>query len=134
MIEIKEKKESPLLSRIEVIADLSYENTTPSNVEIKKQLAKKLNVDEKLVMIKNIKTYFGMHKAKIFANVYKKDKDIREPEHIFRKQEPKEKKEKPVEKPKEEKAEAKKEEKPKEAEEKKEPEKKEEKTPEKKPE
>ncbi len=114
-LEIIDKKQNPVLSRIEIKATIGFEKATPSNDEVKKEIASKLKADEKLVVIKGIYTDFGITKADVNAYVYKTKKDLDKIEP--KKKEKKEKKpkaEKPAEAQKKEapKEEAKPEEKP----------------------
>ena len=116
-LKIIEKKEQPMLSRIEVKGKLEFEGATPSADEVRKQLSSELKVDEKLIAVKNIFTHFGVRGADLTAYAYLNEEDMKKLEP-----KPKEKagakpaaKEAPKEKPKEEKPkEAPKEEKPKE--------------------
>ena len=112
---IKDKKENKLLSRLEVAGDLSFEAATPSNEDVKKEVAKAVGKDEKLVIIKGIYTDYGISTAKVEAYVYNDEAKMKELEE-FRKKAKKNKEggeEKSAEKPTE-KAEEKKEEAPKE--------------------
>lgn len=69
-LEIKDKKENPLLSRIEYTAYLSFEGATPSLPEIKKELAKVSNTEPDLIDIVKAETHFGETKATVAVNVY----------------------------------------------------------------
>ena len=69
-MEILEKVEEPLLSRIAVKASVVFEAATPSTEEVAKQIASALKKDEKLVVVKKIATTYGEKKADIDAVVY----------------------------------------------------------------
>lgn len=69
-IEISKQRETPLLSRKRVTFTIEYEGTTPSRLDVRKELAKKLGVDESLVVIKHIYGRYGIKKSKVIANVY----------------------------------------------------------------
>ena len=69
-IQIKEKKEEPLLSRTKVNAQLEFENATPSYAEITTGLSRNLKTEEKLIVIRNVYTSFGHKKADVTAYVY----------------------------------------------------------------
>lgn len=69
-LEIKEKKENPLLSRTEVTAYLSFEGATPHLTEMKKELAKASGSQPDLIDIVRAETHFGETKATITANIY----------------------------------------------------------------
>ncbi len=70
-LSITEKKDNGLLSRTEVCGTLLFQNATPSNADVAKNLATKLAADEKLVVVKQIKTKFGAKSAELCAYVYK---------------------------------------------------------------
>jgi len=126
-IDIKEKKEMPLLSRMNVRAELSYDGATPSRTEIKKLIASNIGADEKLLVIKKVETAYGARKAGVEGHVYKNEEDMKKTEKEYLlKRDVKEKKEKKPAEAKEKKEEAKPEDKP--AEDKKEQAKPEEKT------
>jgi ribosomal protein S24E len=69
-VTILEKKESPLLSRAELIADIEFDKSTPSNTDVAKQLAALNKTEEGLVKIKKIATKFGAKKATVTAVIY----------------------------------------------------------------
>jgi len=73
-LKVTSKKEEPLLSRTMVEAELVFEKATPSNEEIRSKLAQSLGKDEKLVVIKNAHTSYGLKKAKITSYVYDDEK------------------------------------------------------------
>jgi len=86
-LELKEQKESPLLSRKEVTAVLSFpQKATPSNADVQKQLADAVKADQKTVVVKQILTRYGEQTADVRAYVY-------DSEDALKKIEPKSKKE-----------------------------------------
>lgn len=126
-LKIVEKKEQPLLSRIEITGILEFEGATPSAKDVKKQLSTELKVGEELIVIKNIFTHFGKTNADLVAYAYLNKEDMEKIEPKPKKKAakpgaaPKEgakeapKEEKKAEAPKKEKKEEAKEEKKKEA-------------------
>ena len=106
-IEILNKEKNELLGREGIEAKVSYSEATPSRKEIRKELAKKVGKKENLVVVQEIKTYFGSGIAKIYANAYDREEDLKagEIESIVKRHEEKKKEEK-AEAPKEEKKEA----------------------------
>lgn len=73
---ISEKK-SPLLERSRYKFDLEYfGESTPNNTNVKKEIAKILKVDEKLVAIRHIYQKFGINRAKVIVHVYQKASDL----------------------------------------------------------
>lgn len=69
-LKIANKKENPLLSRIEVSGEIVFSGATPSNADLQKAIADKLKVDPSVVKVKNINTSFGETKASFEVNVY----------------------------------------------------------------
>ena len=114
-LKIISQTEEPLLSRTSVKASIIFEAATPSTEEVKKQLAKAVKKDEKLVVVKKIATHYGEKSADIDAVVYDSEDALKQTEPHPKKKEEKKpaeaKAEAPKEAPKEEKpAEEKKEE------------------------
>jgi ribosomal protein S24E len=67
---ITKDETKPLLKRREVCARLGYDARTPSRNDVRKELAKKLNAKEELVLIKKITPQAGTQAANIEADVY----------------------------------------------------------------
>ena len=59
-----------LLSRIEVDGQIDFSGATPSNVDVRIAVAKALDVDKELVVIKEIYTQYGQTKATVRAYQY----------------------------------------------------------------
>ncbi len=70
-LKITNKKEEPLLFRTEILAEGIAEGATPSNADIKKVIASELKSDESLIVIENIKTYFGSLSFLVRVHKYK---------------------------------------------------------------
>jgi len=103
-IEILKQEKNVLLGREGIEAKVAYSEATPSRKNIRKELAKKIGKKEELVVVREIKTYFGSGMAKIYANAYDKEEDLKasEMESIIKRQEGKNKEsaDKPAEAPK----------------------------------
>jgi len=69
-IEIKTKKENPLLKRQELEGIIAFEGATPSLQNLKDELAKKLGVQTEVVAVRHIFGDFGGVKADFDAVVY----------------------------------------------------------------
>ena len=74
---IVERKEVPLLSRAHIKASLNFSGVTPSNSDVKGQLASALKTNQNLIVIRNILTGFGSHTAKISAYVYDNEENLK---------------------------------------------------------
>jgi len=80
-IEVKKERDTPLLSRKRVTITAEYEGATPSRNDLRKEIAKKINAKENLVVLKHIYTRFGSQKAKIIAHVYNNEEDLKKLEN-----------------------------------------------------
>lgn len=69
-VKITADKENKLLSRREVLGEISFTGATPSNAELKKHLASLLKSSEDCVVVKHIYTDFGLSHAKFSAYCY----------------------------------------------------------------
>lgn len=72
---ILNKTEQPLLSRVELKAEISYEKTTPSRADIIKSIASHAKAEENVIALVKVATGFGSKKAKILAHIYKTEAD-----------------------------------------------------------
>ena len=96
-LKISETTDEPLLSRKKITAEGSAEGPTPSGKEVHEAITKAAKADGKLVVIKKIRTYFGLRRLKVTAYVYNNEEEMKRIERI--KEETKE--EKAEEEPKE---------------------------------
>ena len=67
---IKNKKENPQLQRQEVTGELTFTGATPSNQQLKDELAKKLGVSVDVIVMRHIYGAFGTGKAQFEAVAY----------------------------------------------------------------
>ena len=70
------QEEQPLFSRVHYQFTINFENVTPSNDDVRKELAKKADTKEELVIINQIKTQNGYKEAKVDAYVYSDEKSL----------------------------------------------------------
>jgi ribosomal protein S24E len=91
-IEIKNKKENPLLARIEVSGIVAFEGATPSNEQVAQSIASQLKVDASVVKMKKIYTTMGSREAEFLAFVYNSKEELDKIEPKPKKQLEKEKK------------------------------------------
>jgi ribosomal protein S24E len=71
---ITEKKEEPLLSRVLVRAKIEFKDITPSYKDVLSALAVTLKKDEKLIAIRHLYQSFGNKTAEVVAYVYADEK------------------------------------------------------------
>ncbi len=85
-IELLDKKDQPLLSRIDVTFKITHPNErTPKRDEVREELANQMNVKKSSIVIDNMKSIFGKSETMGFAKIYKSDKEakVMEREHIL---------------------------------------------------
>ena len=75
-LKITGTKEQPLLFRQVVHAIGNADSVTPSKSEAQKIIAAELKCDEKLVVVKGIKTYFGLRKIDATAYKYNDEESL----------------------------------------------------------
>lgn len=74
--EIKVENAMPLLGRREIKGTIIFDQATPSNDSLRKEIAGLLKVSEELVVTKHIYTHFGSSAADFFAYVYSSKEDL----------------------------------------------------------
>lgn len=75
--EIVTKIDNPLMKRVELAGNLTFNAATPSNNDVKKELAAQMKSKEENVQVKNIYTAFGESTANFSAYVYKSEEDLK---------------------------------------------------------
>ena len=113
-IQVISDEKKPLLKRREITARLGYDDKTPSRLEIRRSLAKKLGVKEELVVVTRIKPYYGTPAADLEVAIYDDESALKElePDYMIKRHLPKEEKEERKEEGEEEKKAGEKKEKP----------------------
>lgn len=76
-LKILNKEEYPLLARTRIKSEIIFERATPSKAEVKSQLSKDLGKDEKLIVVKNIYTKYGLKKAINLSYVYENEEAMK---------------------------------------------------------
>lgn len=77
-LSIINKKDNPLLSRVELSAEVKFVNApTPKKEDVKKKIASVEKADEKLVVIKKIGNTYGIGKINILAYIYSSEEDLK---------------------------------------------------------
>jgi small subunit ribosomal protein S24e len=69
-LEITKEKETPLLSRKRITADVTFEGKTPSRVDLRNQLSQSIKAPAENIVIRHIYTKFGEQRAKVIAHLY----------------------------------------------------------------
>ena len=93
-VKIVSKKENPLLKRKEVQFTIEHtQSKTPARLDMKRSVASELQVSDKLVFIKKMKTMTGTNTAIGFANAYESEAQAKliEPAYIMKRNSPPEK-------------------------------------------
>ena len=93
-VKIISKKENPLLKRKEVRFTVVHtQGKTPARLDIRRSLASELQVSDKLVIIKKMKTMTGTCTAIGEANAYETEAQVKliEPLYLMKRNSPSEK-------------------------------------------
>ncbi|MBW2964960.1 hypothetical protein KY363_05885 [Candidatus Woesearchaeota archaeon] len=75
-IEIRKERDLPLMSKKRYTMLIGFKGATPSRIEIRDALAKKVKAEPSLTVIKHIYTRYGVEKAKVIAHVYNTKEDM----------------------------------------------------------
>ncbi len=93
-VTIKQRKENPLLERVELEGSLQFDGATPGNAVLAEALARELKSEPVLVVVKHIYTKFGAQEASFqavaYANAEAKSKVEMVTKHMKKKSEKKE--------------------------------------------
>ena len=76
-LKITEKNEKSLLSRTEIKGKVTFSEAVPSKESIKKDLATKLKISDKLLIVKNIYSHFKSNVADVLAYHYMNEEDLK---------------------------------------------------------
>ena len=93
-VKIVSKKENPVLKRKEVQFTVEHtQGKTPARLDVKRSLASQLQVTDKLVFVKRMKTLTGTNTTVGAANAYESEAQAKliEPEYIMKRNSPPEK-------------------------------------------
>jgi len=82
-IQIITDQKKPLLKRRELTGKIGYEDKTPSRLDIRKELAKKLNAKEELVVVRRVKPLYGTQAASLEVNIYDDEKALKDMENNY---------------------------------------------------
>ncbi|GIU70175.1 MAG: 30S ribosomal protein S24e [Candidatus Woesearchaeota archaeon] len=80
-IEVTKKTNEPLMKRIYFEAKIIFQGKTPSRIDIKKELCKKLDSKDNLTIIRKIKTDYGSERAIIYGFIYESEEIIKKIEN-----------------------------------------------------
>lgn len=76
-MEIVKQTENKLLGRKEYVIKMQNTGATPKRMELKKEIAKKLKIDESLVNINFVGHQYGSSDLKIRAKAYDNEKSLK---------------------------------------------------------
>ncbi|MBN2880697.1 30S ribosomal protein S24e [Candidatus Woesearchaeota archaeon] len=84
-IKIIQEKEFPFLDRKLVEAEITFKETTPNRMDVRKSVAAKAGAKEELVVVREIKNKYGRGLAQVKAYIYNDEasmKKVETPEMI----------------------------------------------------
>lgn len=79
----KIEKDNELLSRKEFIVDLEYEGSTPTKQDVKVEICKALNLNEKLSVVRKVEVGFKSHVAKVEIFSYSDEESMKRIENYL---------------------------------------------------
>jgi small subunit ribosomal protein S24e len=82
-IQISKDEKKPLLKKRILAGRLAYEGRTPGRIEVRDELAKKINAKKELVIVKRIKPDYGSQSAHLEAEIYDDEATIKAIEHEY---------------------------------------------------
>ncbi|EHY66301.1 small subunit ribosomal protein S24e [Nematocida ausubeli] len=83
-IKILEKKQNPLLDRMELSLSVYHPSSgTPNKKDISKMLSEQLNASTDNIIVKDCFTRFGTHVSTAAAKIYNKKSSLEKIEHKF---------------------------------------------------
>ena len=75
-LKIMEQKNSAL-SRKDITAEVTFENTTPSRQQLKQSIATKAKAKPELLIVKNVYNDYGQRKAIVHAHLYEDEESMK---------------------------------------------------------
>jgi len=69
-LRIKQKEENQMIGRTELKFELVYEQAPPTRIQIREMLAKELNANPNLIVVRKMHNVFGMRKNIGTVHVY----------------------------------------------------------------
>lgn len=75
-MKVLKERETPLLSRKRITFEVNFNGVTPSRIQVRDAVAKKVSADKDLVIIKHVYNRYGIEQAKVIAHVYDKKEDL----------------------------------------------------------
>lgn len=76
------KEENEILDRTEIIGEVSFTGSTPSEAKVREALSEETGSDKKLIVIRSINNEFGKTEASLEARVYNDAEQLEELENI----------------------------------------------------
>ena len=87
LLQVIRERENKVIGRIEVFCVITHvEKGTPSRKEVREALARLYGRDERLVVIKYVKSEYGIGRSRVRANIYDSEERLKafEPEHLLK--------------------------------------------------
>ena len=83
-VKILEKKQNPLLDRMEVVLSIYHpRGSTPNKKDVSQKLSEQLSVSTDNIVVRNCVTRFGTHITSATAKIYNKKSSLERIEHKF---------------------------------------------------
>ncbi len=82
-VKVLNKEESKFFPRVEGIFEVEYAGATPSRKELASEISKALGHDEKLIIIRKVKSKYGEQICTVEASLYLDEKSMKSIEKEF---------------------------------------------------
>ncbi len=82
-VKVLNKEESKFFPRVEGIFEIEYAGATPSRKELALEISKALGHDEKLIIIRKVKSKYGEQICTVEASLYLDEKSMKSIEKKF---------------------------------------------------
>lgn len=75
-LEILKERDMPLMSRKRFTLFAGFKGPTPTRIQLRDAISKKVKGEPELTVVKHIYNRYGIEKAKVIAHVYSKKEDM----------------------------------------------------------
>ncbi len=82
-VKVLNKEESKFFPRVEGIFEVEYAGATPSRKELASEISKAVGHDEKLIIIRRVKSKYGEQICSVEASLYLDEKSMKNIEKEF---------------------------------------------------
>ncbi len=87
-VKITQTRDSPLLGRKEVEAEVHFTGATPTRKDIKETICGKIGANRDLAVLREVHNEYGMRRVTVLLHIYENEEKLRsiEPAHMVKKE------------------------------------------------